>query len=134
MTTNANTTKKPSTRKVQSAAKAYLEAKAAADRAAKELDKVKTVLMDVLHESGEKNVVLEGLGSVLLVECERTSVDLTRLAPLVDGETFDFVTKRSIDLTAWRTAITKGMVDEVIARAVEETSSYEQIRTSTAGR
>jgi hypothetical protein len=129
-----STTKPPTTRKIQNAAKAYLEAKAAADRAAKELDKVKTVLLDVLHESGEKNVVLEGLGSVLLVECERTSVDLDSLAPLVNGEVFDFVTKRSIDLTAWRTALTKGMVAESVAQVVEQTSTYEQIRTSTAGR
>ena len=129
-----NTASIPTTdRSIRNLVRSFLTAKAHADAATKEAEGIKSRLKQALKQSGQKTVVVEGVGSVLFVTSTNITVNVERLRDLVDDTTFALVTNTVVDIAAWKVAVEKGLITTDVVSQVQSTSDVDSLRSTFIG-
>jgi hypothetical protein len=112
-----------------------MQLKATADKAQRDYREAHDKLMLKMQEHGVTKFPVElDAGEVVtgtLVESSTLSVDMAALEEAVSREVFDRVTKRSVDMTAFRNAVAEGAISlDIAEEIVVETPRQPYLRIS----
>lgn len=108
-------------KQVKQAVKGYLDSLTVKERAEEAHEEAREILIETLAVHGLSEVEMEEF-TVKVAPTERRSFDLEKLKSLVSPAMFRRITKPSVDVRAWDSAVDKGEISSKVIRTCVEIS------------